>query len=345
MLTDVHYMQRCLELAAKGLGNTESNPLVGAIIVHDHKIIGEGFHQKFGEAHAEVNAINAVNDKSLLKESTIYVSLEPCSHFGKTPPCAELILKSGIPKVVICNTDPHEKVAGEGIKLLEENGVEVIAGVLESNGLWLNRRFFTFHTKQRPYIILKWAENQHGFIDKLREVDDKGVNWITQPETKTITHQWRAEEQAILVGANTVLTDSPSLTVRQASGKNPLRIVIDPNSRIPQNHAFLNSEIETLIASYEPHSGIKARGLRLTHEVSVTTQVLNHLHILNINSLIVEGGASTLQHFINENLWDEARVLEGKNDWEKGLKAPTLTGLVSGDFQLGKDRLKIYKNL
>lgn len=343
-MTDTLFMQRCLELAAKGLGNTGSNPLVGAVIVHDDKIIGEGYHQKFGAAHAEVNAVNSVKDKSLLQKSTIYVSLEPCSHYGKTPPCAELIVKSGIPKVVICNTDPHEKVAGKGIKLLEKHGISVSTGLLENEGLWLNRRFFTFHTKQRPYIILKWAQNQNGFIDKLRTNEETGVNWITQPETKTLTHQWRAEEQAILVGANTVLTDSPSLTVREASGKNPLRIVIDPHSRIPSDHPFLNSEIDTVVASFETHSDIKATTLKLEKEISVATQILKHLYQLQITSVIVEGGANTLSHFIEENLWDEARILEGQNNWTEGLNAPTLSGISYGQFQFGKDVLKIYKN-
>ncbi|MFK7757693.1 MAG: bifunctional diaminohydroxyphosphoribosylaminopyrimidine deaminase/5-amino-6-(5-phosphoribosylamino)uracil reductase RibD [Flavobacteriales bacterium] len=343
-MTEALYMKRCLELAAKGLGNTKSNPLVGAVIVHNNVIIGEGYHQKYGEAHAEVNAVKAVKDKSLLKTSTIYVSLEPCSHFGKTPPCAELIVSSGIPKVVICNTDPHEKVAGKGIKLLEKNGIEVVQGILEPNGFWLNRRFFTFHTLKRPYIILKWAQNQNGYMDKLRSKEDKGVNWITQPETKTLTHQWRAEEQAILVGASTVLTDSPSLTVRNASGENPLRIVIDPNSRIPSGHEFLNSDIETILVSYDPHSKVKAAGLKLEKGISVATQTLNHLYSKQIISLMVEGGASTLQHFIDENLWDEARVLEGNNDWTEGLASPELKGLLGGKFNYGKDTLKIYKN-
>lgn len=336
------YMQRCLELAEKGLGNTSPNPLVGAVIVHNERIIGEGFHQKYGGPHAEVNAINSVEDKSLLKDSKIYVSLEPCSHFGKTPPCANLILESKISEVIICNKDPHEKVAGKGIEFLEKNGVKVSCGILEKKGEWLNRRFFKFHRTQLPYVILKWAQTQNGFMDKTRVENDKGVNWITHPETKTIVHQWRAQEDAILVGANTVINDSPALDVRHASGKNPLRLVIDPNNKIPDNHEFWNLNTSSVVFSKTKRVINSQTEFCLLNEIEdISNQVLKFLTNRNILSVIIEGGKATLESFIKERLWDEARVLTGKNDWTKGLKSPQVSGYEIEELKLNTDQIRI----
>ncbi|MEZ7887069.1 MAG: diaminohydroxyphosphoribosylaminopyrimidine deaminase [Saprospiraceae bacterium] len=341
-MNDEFYMQRCLELAGKGLGNTSPNPLVGAVIVHNKKIIGEGYHQKYGGPHAEVNAINSVEDKSLLKESKIYVSLEPCSHFGKTPPCANLIIKSEISEVIICNKDPHEKVAGKGIEFLENNGVKVSYGTLEKEGEWLNRRFFKFHRTQLPYVILKWAQTQNGFMDKTRVENDKGVNWITQPETKTIVHQWRAQEDAILVGANTVINDSPALDVRHASGKNPLRLVIDPNNKIPDNHEFWNLKTPSVVFSkVERVINAQTEFCLLNDNEDISNQVLKFLASRNILSVIIEGGKSTLESFINQKLWDEARILTGKNDWPKGLISPQVSGYETEEFNLNTDQIRI----
>jgi len=338
------FINRCLELAAYGSGNTAPNPLVGAVIVHEGRIIGEGFHRKHGEPHAEVNAVNSVENKELLPKSTIYVSLEPCSHYGKTPPCAELILKYKIPQVVICNLDPHEKVAGKGIKLLTDNGVSVISKVLEKKGNWLNRRFFTYHKQKRPYIILKWAENQNGLMDRSRYIDQKGINWITSPETKSMVHKWRAEEQAILVGANTVLNDSPKLNTRLAEGRDPLRCVIDLNSKIGSNNHFFDPEIPTVIYTLKDIKIKNAEIVKLKDSTSILRQVLSDLHERNILSVIIEGGAFTLNSFIAENLWDEARILIGQNQWKKGLKSPSLNGELLESITIGVDKLKIIRN-
>ncbi len=344
-MTHEFYMQRCLELAKKGIGNVSPNPLVGAVIVHENQIIGEGYHQVCGEAHAEVNAVNSVTDKSLLPKSRIYVSLEPCSHFGKTPPCAQLILDTKIPEVIICNKDPHDKVAGKGIQLLKENGVKVSSGILEKQGEWINRRFFEFHRNEKPYVILKWAQNQNGLIDKNRISDQVGVNWITQPETKTLTHSWRAYEDAIVVGANTVINDAPSLDVRHASGENPLRVVIDPNGRIPDDHAFWKLDTPTLVIGREKRILTShVDSIILTEKGSIAKQLLNELYQRGILSIMVEGGASTINSFITEGLWNEARILMGHNDWTEGLSAPTLNGIAVEEFTMGKDRVKIIRN-
>lgn len=336
------YMQRCLELAEKGLGNTSPNPLVGAVIVHEDKIIGEGYHQQYGGPHAEVNAINSVKNKSLLKDSKIYVSLEPCSHYGKTPPCAKLIVDSEISEVIICNKDPHEKVAGKGIKLLEKAGIKVSCGILENKGEWINRRFFKFHKTHLPYVILKWAQNQNGFMDKTRASNDVGVNWITKPETKTIVHTWRAEEDAILIGANTVLNDSPSLDVRHASGKNPLRIVVDPNNKISDSHEFWNLDNPTLVFSKSIRNINKnTECYLLKNDENITNQVLELLAAKNILSVIIEGGKTTLESFIQYDQWDEARVLTGTNDWIKGLKSPKISGTLIEEANITADHLKL----
>ena len=341
-MNDEYYMHRCLELAEKGLGNTSPNPLVGAIIVHKEKIIGEGYHQKYGGPHAEVNAIHSVEDKSLLKDSKIYVSLEPCSHFGKTPPCANLIIESEIAEVIICNKDPHTKVAGKGIEFLKKNGVKVSCGTLEKEGEWINRRFFKFHRTQLPYVILKWAQTKNGLMDKTRVENDTGVNWITQPETKTIVHKWRAQEDAILVGANTVINDSPVLDVRHASGKNPVRLVIDPNNKIPDNHEFWNLKIPSVVFSKSKrviNSHTEFSLLRDNEDIS--SQVLKLLACRNIISVIIEGGKATLESFINNRLWDEARILTGKNNWDNGLVSPQVSGYTTEEFKLNTDQIRI----
>jgi diaminohydroxyphosphoribosylaminopyrimidine deaminase/5-amino-6-(5-phosphoribosylamino)uracil reductase len=327
-MSDVIYMQRCLELAKKGAGHVAPNPKVGSVIVHDQKIIGEAYHIKYGEAHAEVNAIKSVTDKSLLNKSTIYINLEPCAHFGKTPPCADLIIKHKIKKVVIGCIDSFSEVAGKGIERIKKAGIEVVVGVLEQESLELNKRFFTFHTKKRPYIILKWAQTKDGFIDKYREEGDLGINWITQKETKQLVHKWRHEEAAILVGKNTVINDNPTLTCRDYPGSNPIRIIIDPKKEIDLSKFKVSSEdAKTVVLSGDSLSALN---------------IMDELYQLNIQSVIIEGGAFTINTFLEAQLWDEARVIEGASLFGNGLVAPKIKASEPKISVLGKDKLYTY---
>jgi len=333
MTPEEFYIKRCIQLAKNGLGNTYPNPLVGSVIVHNGKIIGEGWHRKAGEAHAEVNAIHSVKDKSLLKEATIYVSLEPCSHFGKTPPCSDLIIQHNIPNVVIGTVDPFAKVAGNGIKKLTQAGCNVTVGVLEDECNELNKRFFTFHQKQRPYIILKWAETDDGFIAPSSR-DKKAPVWITNPYSRQIVHKWRSEEQAILVGTQTVVDDNPKLDVRDWTGNNPVRIVLDKNCRISKESLIFDSSASTLLLS---NNDIK-------YTENIAKQIANVLFKNNIQSVIIEGGSKTLQTFIDENLWDEARIFIGNSYFSSGTKAPLLPKKNAEIQKIVSDELLIYSN-
>lgn len=317
------YMHRCLELAKNGLGTTYPNPMVGSVIVYDGKIIGEGWHKKAGEAHAEVNAINSVKDKSLLKKATIYVSLEPCSHFGKTPPCCDLIIQNEIPNVVIGTIDPNLKVAGNGIKKLIEAGKNVTVGVLETECNELNKRFFTFQEKKRPYVILKWAESPDGFIAPLTKSEQKPF-WITNKFSRQLVHKWRSEEQAILVGTNTVMDDNPKLDVRDWTGKNPIRIVLDQNNRIAKDSNIFDNQVRTIILSNSTNTFNIENCIFevINFKQNVAQQILNVLYKHQIQSVIIEGGTTTLQTFIDANLWDEAAVFVGNQTIKKGIKAP-----------------------
>lgn len=327
------YIKRCIELAKNGLGTTYPNPLVGSVIVYNDTIIGEGWHKKSGNPHAEVNAINAVKNKSLLKNSTIYVSLEPCSHYGKTPPCSELIIETGIPNVVIGTVDPNIKVAGKGIKNLIEAGKNVIVGVLESECYELNKRFFTFHEKKRPYIILKWAESQDGFIAPLTKSEQKPV-WITNEYSRQLVHKWRTEEQAILVGTQTVIDDNPKLNARDWSGNNPIRVVLDQKHRIPKESHIFDNQSETIIVSEN----------QINFSDNLATQIATFLFDASIQSIIIEGGRQTLQTFIDENLWDEARVFRGTIFLENGTKAPVLNSKSIEKKFILTDELLIFRN-
>ena len=345
MNTNEKYIRRCIELAQNGLGTTYPNPMVGSVIVYDGKIIGEGWHKKSGEPHAEVNAVNSVKDKSLLKKSTIYVSLEPCSHFGKTPPCCNLIIENKIPNVVIGTVDPNIKVAGNGIKKLLEAGINVTVGVLENECNELNKRFFTFHEKKRPYIILKWAESQDGFIAPLTKLEQKPV-WITNEFSRQLVHKWRSEEQAILVGTSTVIDDNPKLDVRDWTGNNPVRIVLDQNNRIPKDSHIFNNQVKTIVFSKSNTSINKENS---NFEVidfgqNIAKQIIDVLHRHQIQSVIIEGGRETLQTFINENLWDEARIFIGNNSFEKGITAPIIVLKNSTKYTVGNDTLIISRN-
>lgn len=341
------YIKRCIELAKNGLGTTYPNPMVGSVIVYDGKVIGEGWHKKAGEPHAEVNAINSVKDKSLLKKATIYVSLEPCSHFGKTPPCCDLIIKHKIPNVVVGTVDPNEKVAGRGIKKIIESGANVIVGVLEEECNELNKRFFTFHQKQRPYIILKWAESQDGFLAPEKEINsERKPVWITNQYSRQLVHKWRSEEQAILVGTQTVIDDNPKLNVRDWSGNNPVRVVLDQNNRISNDSFIFDDSVKTIVFTKSERISPKEK---TTFEVidfneNSISQILKVLHQNQIQSIIIEGGLKTLQTFIDQNIWDEARIFKGNISFKAGTKAPTITGKLSNKINIGSDELMQIKN-
>lgn len=325
--TDNIFMKRCLDLAANGLGYTAPNPLVGSVVVHDQRVIGEGYHRFYGQAHAEVNAINAVKELDLLSQSTLYVNLEPCCHYGKTPPCTDLIIKSGIPRVVIATIDPFDSVAGNGISKLRHYGIQVAMGVLKQQALNLNRRFFTFHEKKRPYIILKWAQTADSFIDIDRLPGSEAQpNWITSEKLRMLVHKWRTEEQAIMVGTLTALNDNPRLNVRDWAGPSPLRIVLDQNLTLSASLHLFDDSVKTLVFNHKKNEIIGQ-----THWIQVdfsSAQVLNEimavLHDFRIQSLIVEGGQHLLQAFIDKGLWDEARIFQGSKFFGKGLRAPQL---------------------
>jgi diaminohydroxyphosphoribosylaminopyrimidine deaminase/5-amino-6-(5-phosphoribosylamino)uracil reductase len=341
------YIKRCIELAKNGLGTTYPNPMVGSVIVYEDRIIGEGWHKKAGEPHAEVNAIRSVKDKSLLKKATIYVSLEPCSHFGKTPPCCDLIIEHKIPNVVVGTVDPNEKVAGRGIKKIIESGATVIVGVLEDECNELNKRFFTFHQKQRPYIILKWAESQDGFLapEKENNPSRKPV-WITNAYSRQLVHKWRSEEQAILVGTQTVVDDNPKLNVRDWSGNNPTRVVLDQHNRIEKDSFIFDDSVKTIVLT---GSKIASEKENTTFEVidfnqNIIPQLLTILYQNQIQSIIIEGGLQTLQTFIDQNIWDEACIFIGKSTFEKGIKAPTITRNKTATTHLITDELIHIRN-
>ncbi len=341
------YISRCIELAKNGLGTTYPNPLVGSVIVYDGKIIGEGWHKKSGEPHAEVNAVNSVKDKTLLKKATIYVSLEPCSHFGKTPPCCDLIIKNGIPNIVIGTVDPNIKVAGNGIKKLIDAGAAVTVGILEKECKKLNKRFFTFHEKKRPYIILKWAESQDGFIAPSKIIrNEQKPFWITNEFSRQLAHKWRSEEQAILVGTNTVIDDNPRLDVRDWSGNNPIRIVLDKNNRIQNDSHVFDNQIKTIIL-HQSITTINSENTifeRIDFDENIARQIIEVLYKHKIQSLIIEGGRQTLQTFIDENLWDEARIFVGNESLENGTKAPIVVMKNIEKHTIENDELIILSN-
>ncbi len=339
------YIKRCIQLAQNGLGTTYPNPLVGSVIVHNNTIIGEGWHKKAGEPHAEVNAIQSVKDTSLLKNATIYVSLEPCSHFGKTPPCCDLIIKNKIPNVVIGTVDPNIKVAGNGIKKLLEAGINVTVGVLEQDCLELNKRFFTFHEKKRPFIILKWAESVDGFIAPVDRFEQKPV-WITNSYSRQLVHKWRTEEQAILVGTQTVIDDNPKLNARDWYGKNPVRLVLDQKNRIPKESAIFNNQAQTIIYT----NILSTRNLEncvekiIDFTKNIVPQIIQTLYEMDVQSVIIEGGQHTLNSFIETNLWDEARIFIGDKPLHYGVKAPQISKSIVQKKYIVTDKLLLVKN-
>ncbi len=339
------FMQRAIELAKLGLGKVSPNPMVGAVIVFENKIIGEGYHMEFGKAHAEVNAIQNVfenypNAKDILKKSILYVTLEPCNHFGKTPPCSDLIIKHQIPKVIIGCIDPFPSVNGSGIKKLQDAGIEVELNLLKTESEKLNERFFTYHAKQRPFVILKWAESIDGFISKENE-----STLISNDSSRQLSHKWRTEEDAILVGTKTALIDNPNLTARLWKGKNPIRLVIDKDLRLPKTLHLFNSEVETIVFNNRlTEKTDNIQYIQIDFHGLVSQFILFQLYLMGIQSLIVEGGSYTINEFIKFNLWDEARVFQSKKILENGVKAPLFNREENESIQIENDILKIYKN-
>jgi diaminohydroxyphosphoribosylaminopyrimidine deaminase / 5-amino-6-(5-phosphoribosylamino)uracil reductase len=343
-LTNELYMRRALELARLGNGYTSPNPMVGCVIVHDDKIIGEGWHQQYGEPHAEVNAIANVADQSLLAKSTVYVTLEPCSHYGKTPPCADLLINHKIPNIVICNTDPNPLVAGRGIKKLLDAGAQVEVGMLEEDGYELNKRFFTFHSKKRPFILLKWAQTSDGYIAGLAYKQEK----ISGAPAQRLVHKYRSQEQAILVGSRTALYDNPKLNTRYWSGNSPTRIVIDRQLQLPKELHLYDLSLPTFVYTYKAleseHPNLKY--IQLKEQEPLLPQIMQDLYQRNILSILVEGGAYLLDSLLKENLWDEALVFVNVSKiLGNGIAAPNLLQVQLHEQQtLEHDLLFRYKN-
>ena len=338
-------MQRAVSLAKKGTRLAYPNPCVGAVIVCDGKIIGEGYTSAYGGPHAEVNAINSVADESLLSKSTLYVTLEPCAHYGKTPPCANLIEAKKIPKIYIGCVDTFAAVAGKGIEILLKAGREVHVGVLEKECIELHKRFFTYHNKKRPYIVLKWAETQDGFIDKKREVnslEEAKPTWISNELSKQKVHQIRAMEHAILVGTNTALKDNPTLTTRSYGGVSPVRILIDKNLRVPKTYHLYNGEVKTIIFTEQEASNESVQFAKIDFSKSILPQIMEVLYQEKIQSVLVEGGKQLLESFIEQDLWDEAFVFVGNDKFEKGVKAPVLGVNPNETYALGTNTVKHY---
>jgi diaminohydroxyphosphoribosylaminopyrimidine deaminase / 5-amino-6-(5-phosphoribosylamino)uracil reductase len=342
-----NYIQRCIDLALLGSAYVSPNPMVGSVIVCDHKIIGEGYHRAYGQVHAEVNAINQVfenheNARELLKRSTIYVNLEPCSHFGKTPPCADLIISNEIPRVVIGCRDPFDQINGKGIEKLRNAGIEVLEGIMTEECIDINKRFFTRIQKQRPYIILKWAQTKDGFFAP----SDGSQKWISSQNAKQLVHRWRTEEDAVLIGKNTALADNPQLNSREWPGKDPIRIVIDRRLELPRDLNVFDQSQDTIIFNEQKTDLVdRIKYLELEDFDNLLPQLIAYqLYLMDIQSLIVEGGAETLNMFIMAGLWDEARVFTGPDKWNSGIPAPILFTKPGEAQTVGPDVLNIWFN-
>ncbi len=341
---DEIYMRRCFELAKLGLGAAAPNPLVGSVIVYNNEIIGEGYHEKCGEAHAEVNAINSVKDVELLQKATLYVNLEPCAHHGRTPPCSDLIVRMKIPRVVIGCVDSFAKVAGKGIEKLKSGGCDVTLGVLEEESRFLNRRFFAFHEKKRPYLILKWAETKDGFIDKKRKSEESvEQNWITNQLSKKLVHKWRTEESAFMVGRKTVKKDNPQLTVREWVGRNPVRIVFDQKLKLSTDLSIFDNQAKTIIFNAKKEEANEnLQYLKIDYNNEVLLQALQRLYELEIQSVVVEGGEKLLSSFIESDLWDETRIFVGNKYFKEGVKAPKFDFIPDEEVWIEDTLLRIY---
>jgi len=331
-------MKRALELVRLGTGYVSPNPLVGCVIVNNGIIIGEGWHKKYGEAHAEVNAIENVQDKSLLNDSAVYVNLEPCSHTGKTPPCADLLIEHQVKKVVVSNLDSNPLVSGNGIKKLRAAGIEVVTGILEREGRELNKRFFTFMEKQRPYIVLKWAETSDGFIAK----ENHDSKWISNEYSRQLVHKFRTEEDAVLVGSKTAVHDNPELNVRDWSGRNPVRIVLDRFLRLSDTLHLFDRSQKTLCYNVLKHEEHPNLSRVLVEERNFIQNVLEDLYKRKIQSVMIEGGATTLQLFIDAGLWDEANVFVSDKSFGSGIQSPRLNGNLIARESVFNDTVRTY---
>ena len=343
---NIKFIRRCIELAGKAEGMTYPNPMVGSVIVHNGVIIGEGFHLRAGWPHAEVNAINSVKDKALLKNAVLYVNLEPCSHYGKTPPCAEFITSVGIKNVVIGSIDTSSNVSGKGIAYLEKNGCNVLTGVMEEECRWLNRRFFTFQEKKRPYIILKWAQSYDGYIDIDRSAGiDPGPYWITGNSEKVLVHKWRSDEQAILVGGETIRNDNPKLNVREWSGNDPLKLILSRSGNLSaESEVFKKSGSAVIFTCNNDANFSGVEMVVLIDERRAPVEISDYLYNRGLMSLFVEGGTETINQFINLGLWDEARIFFGNVPFNKGKKAPGINGMVLAEEKLSGSVLKLIAN-
>ena len=345
MRPDAKYMKRCLELAALGAGYVAPNPMVGCVVVHNGKIIGEGYHREYGQAHAEVNAIKSVRNPELLEESTLYVSLEPCAHFGKTPPCSDLIIEKKIPHVVIGTIDPFAQVAGKGIEKMQKAGIRVEVGLLQDECRHQNRRFFTFHQKKRPYIVLKWAQTLDGFLDLDRTQSEYGQpTWITNELSRRAVHKQRTQETAILIGSRTAEKDNPSLTVREWAGPQPIRLVIDRQNRLSNHSSVFDDRAETLVFGAplinppSAHHGY----IPVPEQANPLAFIIEELYRRDIQSVIVEGGYQLLSIFIEARLWDEAHIYYGMQRFGNGVPAPNLTGVIYASEQLDNCLLQVW---
>ncbi|HTB07540.1 MAG TPA: bifunctional diaminohydroxyphosphoribosylaminopyrimidine deaminase/5-amino-6-(5-phosphoribosylamino)uracil reductase RibD [Bacteroidia bacterium] len=338
------YMHRCFELAVRGLGRVAPNPMVGCVIVGDNGVIGEGSHEFFGGPHAEINALNSVENKADLQDATLYVNLEPCAHHGKTPPCADAIIASGIKNIVIGCADPNPEVKGKGIEKLTQAGCNVTTGVLEKDCQEVNKRFFVYHERNRPFIILKWAQTSDGFIDRKRTKEESPAK-ITQDEAEIMVHMWRAQEQAIMVGTHTVIMDNPKLNVRKAHGNSPTRIILDRTLRIPTNSNVFDKSAPTLI--FTEQQNISNNGVEyvsVPFDGKLLQNMLTELHKRGIQSVIIEGGEKLLKSFIDKDLWDEAKVFYSNKTLGEGVMAPSFPFPSKGEIRIGDDTLILYRN-
>jgi len=350
MNTDEKYIRRCFQLAEKGIGNVAPNPLVGCVIVKNGNIIGEGFHKTYGDWHAEVNAVKSIKNKSEIENADVYINLEPCSHFGKTPPCADMLISQKVGRVIVSNTDPNPVVNGQGIEKLKQAGIKVVTNILKEEGKILNKRFFTFFEKKRPYVILKWAQTIDGFIDikrdKFKINSSTNINnWITNDQLKILVHKWRSEEQAILIGTNTAINDNPRLNTRFWKGKSPIRMVIDKDLKLPKSLNIFDSSLPTVVftssKNFQNVDNIKYHSFDSNKNAEI--EILNYCFMNNIQSIIIEGGKELLENFINNNLWDEARILIGNKKFFDGLSAPLIKGETLEIINFGNDIYKCVK--
>lgn len=341
-MVDEKYMHRCLAIAEKGRGQVSPNPLVGSVLVYNDRVIGEGYHAFFGRPHAEVNCVASVaeEDRKHIRESTLYVNLEPCSHHGKTPPCVDLILAHQIKKVVVGSKDPNPLVAGRGIQKLRDANVEVITDILVKDCQHVNRRFFTFHQQQRPYLILKWAQSIEGNFCPV----DTSKFWLSTPATKKIVHEWRRDEDAILIGAGTAIADNPSLTVREVEGRNPIRILIDKDLIVPITATIYDNASKTIVYTLQESRSLNNHRYIQLPDNNFLPALLHSLYQLQIQSVIIEGGLFTLQQFIQEDLWDEARIIHTQTSISNGLAAPVIPGIPFKKTSIETDMIHFYTN-